>query len=182
MALDQYQVTLSLREDGESVVASVMSIGHPIRGYASFGDNADGHHVLYLFASQPIIPSPGNANQKYGPEYDKMHFENGMIDGYYEEVRKGTPKEYVTIWKAGEDIAPASALMEEYLKMNDTLRNAVVTDNDGRVVRQHLGGLDRFIATGTDMVEVSYPVMTEDEFNTLNNEHLQMRFTVPEWK
>lgn len=184
MSLDQYRVTLSLRADGESVVASVKALGDPMVGYTAFGDDRDGKTVLYLHGYHPMVVSrPAEEKEKHALCNHELCLENGLIDGCYEEVRKGTPEEYVTIWKAGEDITPASAMMERYYEIDDELYSAIVTDETGYVLMEYWSrNWYKSVATDTDAVVVSRKVMTEEEWNDLYNEQMKIKLAVPEWQ
>ena len=75
----------------------------------------DGKDITYVrFQAAPVHPSSGS-----GPaieKWDLMIIENNGEDTI-DELRQGTPGSYITVWKKGEPIPPASEEMERYLAL-----------------------------------------------------------------
>lgn len=80
----------------------------------------NGRDITYLrFKTTPVHPSSGS-----GPveaKWDIMIIEgNGEIE--LDELRQGTPDNYITVWKKGDPLPPASEGMERYLALEKAYR------------------------------------------------------------
>jgi len=115
-----YSLSMCETKDGRYVV--VVDAGRIDFNTMTESEDAfvDGRDIQYLcFKTTPIHPSSGS-----GPvekKWDIMIMENDGEETI-DELRQGTPASYVTVWKKGEPVSPASEEMERYLALEKAYR------------------------------------------------------------
>ena len=75
----------------------------------------DGKNILYWYCTSAPLQyvHDGKITGKSG--YAAMN----SLDGP-DELRQGTPKNYITLWKKGDTVPAASEEMEKYIELEDT--------------------------------------------------------------
>ena len=119
---------------------------------------ADGKDIIYLrFMAAPIHSSSGSG---YAEEkWDMMILENDGEDTE-DEIRQGTPGNYITIWKKGDPLPAASDEMERYYALE-------------KVYREWFASLPQ--------TENGVEIPSEDFF-AWQDRIEEARLAVPEWK
>ena len=118
----------------------------------------DGKDICYIrFQAAPIHPDSGT---KIGPEkWAVMEIENNGEESD-DEIRQGTPGNYVTVWKAGQSIPAASEEMERYYALD----------------RTYWQWFNTLPVTEEGHVDIS-----NDEFFAWQDRLEEARMAVPEW-
>ena len=73
----------------------------------------DGRYIMYERLQTTPIHAAGLPEGTRSLKWDSMVIENDG-EGTVDEIRQGTPRDYITIWKKGDPIPAASEEMERY--------------------------------------------------------------------
>ena len=118
----------------------------------------DGRDIVYIRFMAAPIHTPASAGSGI-KKWDIMVMKNDGEDPV-DEIRQGTPDNYITIWKKGDPIPSASEEMERYYALERTYEqwfDALPQNEDGKV-------------------------MVDDEFFAWQDGLDAARNAVPEWK
>ena len=95
----------------------------------------DGRDIVYIRFMAAPIHTPASAGSGI-EKWELMIIENDGEDPV-DEIRQGTPDNYITIWKRGDPIPAASEEMERYYALEKTYRrwfDALTPNEDGVIV------------------------------------------------
>ena len=123
---------------------------------------ADGKDILYLLLQAPPIHAAGLPEGSRSVKWAVMTGDDS--EETVDEIRQGTPQDYIVIWKKGDPVPAASEEMERYY----TLEKA----------------FDRWVDSfRNDAGNISITVTgTENEFFAWQDRLEDARLAVPEWK
>ena len=123
---------------------------------------ADGKDILYLLLQAPPIHAAGLPEGSRSVKWAVMTGDGS--EETVDEIRQGTPQDYIVIWKKGDPVPAASEEMERYY----TLEKA----------------FDRWVDSfRNDAGNISITVTgTENEFFAWQDRLEDARLAVPEWK
>ena len=167
ISLDEYRIALSELRDGRVIVTA------DYKGSTTFCattiqeaqeiDETTGETVTVLYAGVGKYLL-GNRLDRPMQNASAMRIPPGELAGYT-EIRQGTPENSVSLWKAGDPIAPASEEMEAYygwIDIMDDFEERMLETDDGKA-----GFVDD---------EDSY------RFSMMHTHWEALRAAVPEWQ
>ena len=118
----------------------------------------DGWDIVYIRMMSAPIHTPASAGS-VNEKWDIMIMENDGEDPV-DEIRQGTPDNYITIWKKGDPVPAASEEMERYYALEKAYEqwfDALPQSEDGKI-------------------------LADDEFFAWQDRLEEARKAVPEWK
>lgn len=159
-----YSLSLSEMKDGRYVVT--VDAGRTNFNTMTESTEAiiDGKYIMYLRLQTSPIHAAGLPEGTRSLKWDAMIFENDG-EGTVDEIRQGTPRDYITVWKKGDPIPAASEEMERYYALEKDFGHwydSLYRDEDGNV---------NVVVNGTD-----------DPFFAWQDRLEEARRAVPEWK
>lgn len=113
-----YGVTLSQLQDGRVSLNLDYYDSHEISGVNFEETVEDGKHILYVYLEKPIITQYVQTPMK---NYSCSCLSPERMSEL-QEIRQGTHKEYVTLWKQGDTVPAASEEMELFFSYSDAYR------------------------------------------------------------
>ena len=110
-----YSLSLSQLKDGRIVITQDLQFHARSHGMTHIYTEEDGKNILYWYCTSAPLQyvHDGKITGKSG--YAAMN----SLDGP-DELRQGTPKNYITLWKKGDTVPAASEEMEKYIELEDT--------------------------------------------------------------
>ena len=123
---------------------------------------ADGKDILYLLLQAPPIHAAGLPEGTRSMKWEVMTQDDS--EETVDEIRQGTPQDYIVIWKKGDPVPAASEEMERYYTLEKAFERWVDS------FRNDAGNIS-ITVTGT-----------ENEFFAWQDRLEDARLAVPEWK
>ena len=167
IGLDEYGIVLSELRDGRVIVTadfkgSTAFCGTTIQAVDEIdGTTGEAVTVLYVGVEKYLL---GNKMDRPMQNAATTRIPPDVLAGYA-EIRRGTPENSVSLWNAGDPIAPASEEMEAYygwIEIMDRLEERMREADDGKA--------------GFINVEDSY------RYSLMHTHWEALRTVVPEWQ
>ena len=130
--LNSYEIILSQLQDGSVMVsADYEESREELRVSLLESQETDGKNVLYIGMTKGVVSRSRDHGMQNGRVSDLPQDQLEKLD----EIRQGTPGEYVTLWKKADGIAAASEEMEQYAFWNSLwfeYSERMVSTDDGK--------------------------------------------------
>ena len=131
----EYELILSRLKDGRTAMTFRSDKSYSSLAYSERMEMEDGQKIMYEYMSTSMI------HETY---QEPMAADFGALemDGSLQEIRRGTPEDYVTVWKRGDTIPDASEEMNAWYEMNDRYWRLLETETRGPRENEEMEDLD----------------------------------------
>ena len=131
----EYELILSRLKDGRTAMTFRSDKTYSSLAYSERMEMEDGQKIMYEYMSTSMI------HETY---QEPMAADFGALemDGSLQEIRRGTPEDYVTVWKRGDTIPDASEEMNAWYEMHDKYWRLLETETRGPGENEEMEDLD----------------------------------------
>ena len=131
----EYELILSRLKDGRTAMTFRADKTYSSTAYNERMEMEDGKKIMYEYMTTSMIHETFN---------DPMAAEFGALemDSSLQEIRRGTPEDYVTVWKRGDTIPDASEEMNAWYEMHDKYWRLLETETRGPGENEEMEDLD----------------------------------------
>lgn len=132
----EYELILSRLKDGRAAMTFRADKTYSSTAYNERMETEDGKKILYVYMSTSMIHETYN-NDPVAADFGALE-----MDGSLQEIRRGTPEDYVTVWKRGDTIPDASEEMNAWYEMHDKYWRLLETETRGPRENEEMEDLD----------------------------------------
>ena len=131
----EYELILSRLKDGRTAMTFRADKTYSSTAYNERMETEDGKKIMYEYMTTSMI-------HEIYQEPMASDFGALEMDGSLQEIRRGTPEDYVTVWKRGDAIPDASEEMNAWYEMHDKYWRLLETETRGPREDEEMEDLD----------------------------------------